>query len=107
MRFIRLLVLLSAVSLLWTAPASAMGCRDWSRLGYDQKPGVINGMIQDAISGQKGRSYHVNRNAIARCLQSRARDIEYEFDDACASSRTSGMQALNHIFKDYIWSCVN
>ena len=107
MRFIRLLVLLSAVSLVWSAPASATGCRDWGRLGYDQKAGAIDDLIQDAISGQKGRSYHVNRNGIARCLQGQARNIEYDFDDVCADSRTSGMQALNRIFKDYIWSCVN
>ena len=31
---------------------------------------------------------------------------EYDFDDACADSRTAGMQALNNVFKDYLWSCV-
>ena len=46
MRFIRLLVLLSAFSLVWSAPASAIGCRDWGRLGYDQKAGAVDDMIQ-------------------------------------------------------------
>ena len=52
-----------------------------------------------------GRQYQVDRGAVARCLQGNARSIEYDFDGACADSRTAGMQALNRIFKEYIWSC--
>jgi len=107
MRFTRLLVLLSTAPLFFAAPASAIDCQSWSRLGTGQKSGAIDRMIQDVISGQKGRSYELNRNAISRCLHSRVRDIEIDFDDACSSSRTSGMQALDHIFKSYAWSCVN
>ena len=107
MRWASLLAWTSVCLLLWAPGASAMSCRDWNRLSYDQKPMTIDAMIQDAISGQGGRSYQVNRNAISRCLQGRSREIEIEFDDACSSTRTSGGQALNNIFKHYIWSCVN
>ena len=63
-------------------------------------------MIRSAISGQGGRQYRINRGALERCLYGQARNIELDFDDACADSRTASMQALNRIFKDYIWSCV-
>ena len=106
MKWARLLAWTSLVVLLWAPGASATSCRDWGRLSPDQKPMTIDRMIQDAISGQAGRSYQVNRNAIARCLQRYSRDIEIDFDDACSSNRTSGSQALNNIFKRYIWSCV-
>ena len=107
MRFIRLLVLVSALSSVWTSPASAMTCQKWNRLSDGQKPSVIDDMIQDAIASQRGRSYGVNRGAIGRCLDSSSRNIQYDFDDACADSRTASMQALNNIFKSYIWNCVN
>ena len=83
----------------------ALNCNGWDRMGPDQKSATIDRMIQSAISGSKGRQYNANRGAIRRCLESDARTIEYDFDDACADQRTASMQALNHIFKDYIWSC--
>ncbi len=107
MRFIRFLVLVSVIASVWTSPASAMNCQKWNQLSDGQKPGVIDDMIQDAIASQRGRSYGVNRGAIGRCLSSSARDIQYDFDDTCANSRTASMQALNNIFKNHIWNCVD
>jgi hypothetical protein len=107
MKFTRLMVLVAAISLAWTTSAGAMTCREWNRLLPDQKASSIDRMIADALASQKGRNFQINRGAIGRCLYDSARDILYDFDDTCASSRTSGMQALNTLFKNYIWSCVN
>ena len=105
MRVFRFWILLSAISLVSATSASAMTCRDWDRLEGGEKASAIDGMIQDALASQKGRSYGVNRGAIGRCMFGEARNIEYDFDDACLGR--PGMQALNAIFKNYIWSCVN
>ena len=85
----------------------ATNCRDWNRMDPGRKSATVERMIQSAVSGSRGRQYHVDRVSIARCLESKARSIEYDFDGACADARTASMQALNHIFKDYIWSCAN
>ena len=98
-----LVVLLFLVLL--AQPASAITCQQWGRLGPDQKVATIDRMIQSAISGSGGRSYQVNRGAIGRCLASQARSIEYDFDDVCSDPRTAGMNALDNLFKNYIWSC--
>ncbi len=90
---------------LLASPVHAIGCREWDRMGAGQKSATIDRMIQGAVSGSGGRQYRIERGAVGRCLQGYARSIEYDFDDACADSRTAGMQALNRIFKDYIWSC--
>ena len=95
------------VTLLWVAPARATSCRDWNRASPAMKPALVENMIRSAISGNKGREYQVNRGQIERCLQRSAQNIGYDFDDACADGRSAGMQALNTIFKNYIWSCVN
>jgi len=95
--------------LLWTASASAAyatSCREWNRLDAGQRAWTVDDMIQRAIDGSGGRSYRVNRNAIARCLASQSRAIEYAFDDVCSDSRTAGIGALDGTFKHYIWSCV-
>jgi hypothetical protein len=90
------------------APAAqAITCRDWGRTYEDQKVAVVYGLIDDAVAGSGGRSMGVNRAAVARCLEHHAEKISYAFDDACANRGTAGMQALNNIFKNYIWTCVN
>lgn len=87
------------------SPASAVTCRDWKRMAPYQKSNAVDQMIHTALSSQSGRQYQVNRGAIERCLYRQAGNIELDFDDTCLDSRAS-MQALNQIFKDYIWSCV-
>ena len=99
------LLLALSVVLALAQPASAMKCSQWTRLSYDQKYQAISRMIDDAIVGQGGRQYRVNRNAIGRCLDSQIQNIFYDFEDTCADSSRAGMQALNSIFKNYIWSC--
>jgi hypothetical protein len=93
-------------TLLLAAPAGAADCRDWERASPERQTAIVDNMIHSAISGQRGREFQVNRGQIERCLQRLAQDIGYDFDDACSDSGSAGMQALNIIFKDYIWSCV-
>jgi hypothetical protein len=107
MRFVRAFVLVSAISLFFTSAASSMTCRDWTRLGEGQKSAAIDDMIRSAVAGQGGRSYGVNRAAVERCMYGESRNIEYDFDDTCSDSRSVSMQALNTLFKHYIWNCVN
>ena len=99
-RALALLLVLLAVS-----PVHAISCKQWERMAPEQKSATIDRMIQGAVSGSGGRQYQVDRGAVGRCLQGYARSIEYDFDGACSDSRSAGMQALNRIFKEYIWSC--
>jgi hypothetical protein len=103
----RFIVVVLGATLLWVAPAGATGCRDWTRASPAEKTAIVEEIISSTISGQKGRQYQVNRGQIERCLQKSAKDIEYAFDDSCANARKAGIQALNNIFKNYIWSCIN
>jgi hypothetical protein len=86
-------------------PSHAISCRQWDRMGPDQKAASIDRMIDNAVAGSGGRQYQINRGAVARCMNGYAQAIQYNFDDACADSRSAGMQALNKIFKEYIWTC--
>jgi hypothetical protein len=99
--------LLLLALILCATPAAAIDCRSWGRLGPGQKEAAIYDLIESAVSGSRGRQYQVNRGAIERCLQRSARNIQYDFDDTCADSRRAGKQALNSLFKNYIWTCVN
>jgi len=103
----RTTALAGLVLLLWHAPATAMTCTQWGRIPADERQVAIERMIQDAMASQRGREFQVNRNAIERCLMRNARTIEYDFDDTCADGNSAGMSALNTLFKNYIWSCVN
>ena len=96
-----------AIALLGPSIAHATSCSEWSRLSENGKWTRIDRMISDAIDGQAGRSYNVNRNAIRRCLESHSEDIFWDFEDLCADSRSSSMSALRTHFKNYIWTCVN
>ena len=102
----RAAALLVLVLIFLPAPARAISCQGWDRLGPDQKLQTVYDMIQSAVAGSGGRSMQVNRAAVGRCVERRAQSIVYDFDDACSSGRTAGMQALNRIFKEYVWTCV-
>ncbi len=75
--------------------ASATTCDRWRRLDADEKATTVQRMIDDALSGNRGRSYDVNRDAIARCLRSRAAEMATAFDDVCSSSRTASGTGLS------------
>ncbi len=99
--------LVSLALILFAMPASAINCRTWERLGPSQKEAAVYDLIETTVSGSRGRQYQVNRGAIERCLQRNANNITYDFDDTCADSRSAGKQALNTLFKNYVWTCVN
>ncbi len=99
--------LVSLALIFFATPAAAINCRTWERLGSGQKETAVYDLIATAVSGSGGRRYQVNRGAIERCLQRSARNIAYDFDDTCANSRSANRQALNTLFKNYIWTCVN
>lgn len=85
--------------------ASAIDCREWSRLDVPRKEAAIDAMIADMLQGQKVRQYDVHRGALGRCLSERAYQMELDFDDVCSDSRTADKQAIQRIFKTYVWSC--
>ena len=89
-----------------SSPASATSCQRWRRLSEDQRWDRIYRMIDDAITSQRSRQYQVNRAAIGRCLEGKVEAMYWEFDDTCANPSTARSQAINRIFKNYIWSCL-
>ena len=107
MLLLRIARIASLVLIVFATPAAAIDCRTWERLGPGQKEAAVYDLIETTVSGSRGRQYQVNRGAIERCLQRSARNITYDFDDTCANSRSAGKQALNTLFKNYVWSCVN
>jgi len=105
---LRSLVWLTMVAIV-IAPlaADASGCREWNRLPDQRKWDRIDRMINDAITGPKGRSYQVNRDAIGRCLQASSQDMLWDFNDLCGDPSTAHKSAIPVRFKWYIWNCVN
>ncbi len=95
-----------AAMLLALDSAAAMSCDRWRRLDADEKSRTVQRMIDEALAGNRGRKYDVNREAIARCLRDRAAEISIAFDDVCSNSRSAGMQAIRDVFDTYVWSCV-
>jgi hypothetical protein len=95
------------VGVLAPASADATGCHEWNRMSESQQRDRIDRMIADALSSQRGRSYNVNRAAIARCLEDNSDSMFYDFGDLCGDSRTARKSAIRTRFKNYIWTCVN
>ena len=102
----RMVATSAASALLALNSAAAMSCDRWLRLDSVEKTATVERMIADALSGNRGRKYEVNREAIARCLRDRASEISLAFDDVCSSSRSAGMQAIREVCDTFVWSCV-
>jgi len=98
-----------AIAVVATAagPASATSCQSWRRMTEAQRWDRIYRMIDDAMTGNRGRRYQVNRAAIGRCLEGHVESMFWDFEDTCGNPRTARSQAINVIFKNYIWTCVN
>ncbi len=103
----RIATLVSLALIVFAMPAGAIDCNRWTKLDTGQKEKAVYDLIDTTLSGSRGREFQVNRGAIQRCLEQNARNIEYDFDDACSDTGRAGMQALNKLFKNYIWTCVN
>ena len=76
------------------------------RMNDDQRWDRIYRMIDDAMTGQRARQYQVNRAAIGRCLEGYVESMYWDFTDTCEDTRTARGGAINRIFKNYIWSCL-
>ena len=85
--------------------ASAMSCRHWLRLNAAQKEAKVHAMIDDALRSNRGRQYDINRGAIGQCLGANASQMAANFDGVCSDSRSADMQAINKVFKTWVWSC--
>ena len=99
-----LLVLL--ISLGPASAAQAIRCSTWTRLGPNQRAQEIYQLIDRGIDGSAARRYNINRARVQDCLERSVRQIELDFDGACAEGSRADMQALNRIFKHYAWSCL-
>jgi hypothetical protein len=88
------------------ASAATIGCREWMKLDDPGKMATIDGMIGDLVGSRgKVRQYEVSRGALGRCLSQNAEQMSYDFDDVCSDSRSADMQAIQRVFKNYVWSC--
>ena len=105
MKMGRVASLVLLVSLFAASPSGAVSCKQWERMGPDQKAGTIDRMIDSTVSGSSGRQYRVDRGAVGRCLDGHARSIQYDIDGDCSDPRTAAMQAPNKVFKEYLWTC--
>jgi hypothetical protein len=103
----RTVTLASLALSMFATPAAAIDCHKWKQLGLDQQEAAVYNLIDTTVSGSRGREYQVNRGGIQRCLERNVINIANDFDDTCSNARSAGMQALNKVFKNYVWTCVN
>lgn len=96
----------AVVLVLAAAPAYALPCRQWVRLGPPQRAAAIDAMIVNVVNSHVAQQYHVSKQKVARCLERYASRIEGDFDDVCSDRRTAGMQAIPNVFNRYVWGCV-
>ena len=86
--------------------AQGISCREWLRLDDEGKIATIDNMIGELVqSNGRVRQYGVRRGALARCLSDNADPMSYDIDDVCSDSRSADMQAIQRVFKNYVWSC--
>ena len=101
----RPLLIALIVLFLSAGSAEAVSCRDWDRMSDSAKRQTVAIMIQDAVQSSAAGQYRVSPARVARCLEGQINAILNDFDDTCFAG-SAGLQALNNIFRSYIWSCV-
>lgn len=100
------LILAAALGLaLAPAPAGALTCQDWTRLGPDQQVPRIHELIEKVASQPNPEDIQVDRGALRRCLEASLGSIDDAFDDACAERLEAPLDALDRIFRGYVTTC--
>ncbi len=101
--------LLAAVvaALLVPSVVQATSCPQWNRLSDPGRYQLIDQMIQDAMSSNRGRRYRTDKGRVGRCLESRIDDIYWDFEGICANPAKAHRSALQTRFMNYLWTCVN
>jgi hypothetical protein len=87
------------------APAGAITCQDWTRLGSEQQVQRIRELIEKVASQPNPEGIEVDRGALRRCLEASVGSIDDAFDDACAEGLEAGLDALDRIFRSYVATC--
>ncbi len=97
-----------ATSLILLLPWQAMAieCQEWLRFTMDEKPIVVENLIDERLASNEAKKYpHANLTAIRLCLEPYVSRIVAEFDGTCAEGISKGMGALNEVFDKYFLSC--
>ncbi len=102
----RRIVLATSVLLLLAWPAAAIECQEWLRFTMEEKPIVVENLIDERLASNEAKKYpHANLVTIRLCLQPYVSRIVAEFDGTCAEGISKGMGALNEVFDRYFLSC--
>ncbi len=75
-------------------------------MGPGAKQATIARMIDNGMKSSNARRYDLNQARTQQCMQRNGANIELDFDGACADSRSASLRALNNIFKNYAFSCI-
>lgn len=88
------------------APAQAIRCSDWTRLGPEQRTATLHQSYDDLSNESRLQKYQVNWGRIRACLVRSTPAVEIDFDDACARGKSASMDVLDEILRSYLRSCV-
>ena len=100
-------VFAAMLGVLSAAPAHAIECSRWSRLGDAGKTETLYRMIQARLaSGEFGDYTSVRHATVARCLEQAVPGIRQDFDSTCSQGLAADMEALDRIFEGYVASCI-
>ena len=92
--------------LMLAAPAHAIRCREWTKLGPEQRTATLHQSYEDLSNKPSLGKYKVNWERIRQCLIQSTPSIEIDFDDACARGQGASMDVLDQILRSYALSCV-
>ncbi len=102
--FAMLVAALSVFSL--PAEVSALGCREWTKLYDDERYNVLLDDVNHKLNSGRARSWNINRNRVARCVERSLRRLSEDLDDTCDQGMRVSMRAADELVMDYIRSCV-
>ncbi len=96
----------TSLLLLLAWPAAAIECQEWLRFTIEEKPIVVENLIDERLASNEAKKYpHANLATIRLCVLPYISRIIAEFDGTCAEGISKGLGALNEVFDKYFLSC--
>ena len=84
---------LASTLLLFATPAHAIRCKEWTRLGPDQRTAAIQNATSNVLNSNEAKRWDVNITRINRCMAQSHTNIEIDFDEACRQGMRTPMDA--------------
>jgi hypothetical protein len=94
------------VLIIFTFPAYALRCNQWTDLAAEDRKQTLKGLIRELLDSPKASGWtSMNKSRIEQCLIQQTSQIEIDFNEVCSQGTKAPMDGLDETLLRYGQAC--